>query len=101
MLNTVAQQLGKFVDSTSNQVRLNQSCESADTDRLICDCWGNAYADVEETHFQADAYLELLLPHRAEILKSSAVLGQQLLSEYNGITYEELAVEIAVGAFFP
>lgn len=28
------------------------------------------------------------------------MLAQHLLSEYNGVTYEELAVEIAVGAFF-
>ena len=39
-------------------------------------------------------------PHRAEILKSSVGLAQELLSEYNGVTYEELAVEIAVAASF-
>ena len=50
---------------------------------------------------QADAYLELIEPHRVEILKSSVGLAQELLSEYNGVTYEELAVEIAVGASFP
>lgn len=45
---------------------------------------------------QADSYLELLVPHRIDILKSSAKLGRQLLSEYPGVEYEELAVEIAV-----
>ena len=32
----VAKSLGKFVDSTSNQVGFNQSCTSANTDRFVC-----------------------------------------------------------------
>lgn len=42
--------------------------------------------------------MELLVPHRTDILKNSAALGRQLQSEYPGIKYEELAVEIAVCA---
>ena len=45
---------------------------------------------------QADSYLELLVPHRIDILKDSARLGRQILSEYPEVKYEELAVEIAV-----
>ena len=36
------------------------------------------------------------MPHRTDVLKSSARLGRQLLSTYPGVEYEELAVEIAV-----
>ena len=50
------------------------------------------------TTFQADAYLELLTPPRAALLKKSAALARQLHSQsiYRDVTYEELAVEIAV-----
>lgn len=46
---------------------------------------------------QADSYLELLVPQRKAILERSAALGWKLQSEYPGVKYEQLAVEIAVG----
>ena len=58
------------------------------------------FTNYQKPPIQADAYLELIEPHRADILESSVRLAQELLSEYNGVTYEELAVEIAVGASF-
>ncbi|KAL9103487.1 MAG: hypothetical protein Q9163_001483 [Psora crenata] len=45
---------------------------------------------------QADAYLELLKPPRLAILRKSAALGRELLPNYPGVTYAELATEIAV-----
>ncbi|MCJ1404225.1 hypothetical protein MMC11_007450 [Xylographa trunciseda] len=48
------------------------------------------------TSNQADAYLELLNPRRAALLKTSAALGRQIQSEYPDVPFEELAVEIAM-----
>ena len=45
---------------------------------------------------QADAYLELITPARAELLQGSVVLARQWQPEYPDVSYEELAVEIAV-----
>jgi hypothetical protein len=45
---------------------------------------------------QADAYLELITPARAALLKKSVVLARDLKPEFQDVTYEELAVEIAV-----
>lgn len=64
--------------------------------RIRCACFTRRGATQLTTVVQADSYLELLVPHRIDILKSSARLGRQLLSEYAGVEYEELAVEIAV-----
>ena len=36
------------------------------------------------------------MPHRTDVLKSSARLGRELLSAYPGVEYEELAMEVAV-----
>ncbi|KAH8163068.1 hypothetical protein CIB48_g5180 [Xylaria polymorpha] len=37
-------------------------------------------------------------PRRAELVKKSAVLAEELLSEFPGVTYEELAVEVSIPA---
>ncbi|KAL9602559.1 MAG: hypothetical protein Q9219_001703 [cf. Caloplaca sp. 3 TL-2023] len=44
----------------------------------------------------ADSYLELILPARAPVLHESARISRQFSSEYPGVKYEELAVEIAM-----
>lgn len=80
----MATSLGPFVDCTSNQVRasaLNLSRSLAATNGV-----------------QADAYLELLTPKRASLLKESAALAREILSDFTGVSYEELAVEISVCA---
>jgi len=51
---------------------------------------------VDCTSNQADAYLELLNPRRAALLKKSAALARQMQAEYPDVTFEELAVEIAM-----
>ena len=50
---------------------------------------------VGSTSNQADAYLELLLPHRADLLQESFILARQINGEYNDVSFEELAFEIA------
>ncbi|KAL8889961.1 MAG: hypothetical protein Q9215_002830 [Flavoplaca cf. flavocitrina] len=50
---------------------------------------------VGSTSNQADAYLELLLPHRAELLQESLVLARQINGDFPGVPFEELAFEIA------
>lgn len=45
---------------------------------------------------EADAYMEFLKPHRKALLKKSAALGREMLREFPGVTFKELAVEIAV-----
>lgn len=45
---------------------------------------------------QADAFFELSEPRRAALLKESTVLARQILCEFHNLTYEELALEIAV-----
>ncbi|KAI4235770.1 MAG: hypothetical protein L6R40_006365 [Gallowayella cf. fulva] len=47
------------------------------------------------TSNQADAYLELLLPHRVELLQESIALARQLSGDYADVPFEELAFEIA------
>lgn len=86
-LSTVAKEYGPFIDCTSNQVR------SKDLSRRI----GNTGAD----RAKADAYLELLNPKNAALLKKSAAMGRQLRSDYTDLTYEELAVNIAVSVLKP
>ncbi len=51
-------------------------------------------------HVQADAFFELSEPRRAALLKESTALARQVLSEYQDLTYEELALEIAVSKSF-
>jgi hypothetical protein len=75
----VATDLGPFADCTSNQV--------LDLARI-----GIFVTDDD----QADSYTELLNPQRAALLKKSAALGREILSEYPGVTFEELAMEISV-----
>ncbi|KAK5636063.1 hypothetical protein RRF57_011775 [Xylaria bambusicola] len=43
-----------------------------------------------------DGYFEAIHPRRAELVKKSAVLAEELISEFPGVTYEELAVEVAL-----
>ena len=54
---------------------------------------------VDSTSNQADAYLELMLPHRADLLKKSIALAHQAQGKYPGVTFEELTLEIAVQMF--
>ncbi len=79
---SVAVELGPFVDCTSNQV----SHIGAET----------YYNKMALIFLQADAYLELITPARAELLKKSIVLARELKLEFQDVSYEELAVEIAV-----
>lgn len=51
---------------------------------------------VGSTSNQADAYLELLLPHREGLLQESLVLARHIHDEYHGVPFGELALEIAV-----
>ncbi|KAK3167554.1 hypothetical protein OEA41_010681 [Lepraria neglecta] len=51
---------------------------------------------VDCTSNQADSYLELLNLQRAALLKNSAALGREILSDFPGVSYEELAVEISM-----
>ena len=51
---------------------------------------------VDSTSNQADAYLELILPHRKDLLVQSIALAKQKDGEYADLSFEELAVEIAV-----
>ena len=54
---------------------------------------------MDSTSNQADAYLELILPHRADLLKQSIALAHQIQEKYPGVTFEELTLEIAVEIF--
>ncbi|KAL9043387.1 MAG: hypothetical protein Q9214_003426 [Letrouitia sp. 1 TL-2023] len=45
---------------------------------------------------RADSYLELLNPQRAALLKKSAALAQEIKSDFPGVPFEKLAVEISV-----
>lgn len=54
---------------------------------------------MDSTSNQADAYLELILPHRADLLKQSIALAHQTHEKYPGVTFEELTLEIAVDIF--
>ena len=54
---------------------------------------------VDSTSNQADAYLELMLPQRADLLKQSVALAHQVHGKYPGVTFEELTLEIAVQMF--
>jgi hypothetical protein len=78
----VATDLGPFADCTSNQV-----LDPARIDIFVAD------------DDQADSYTELLNPQRAALLEKSAALGREILSEYPGVTFEELAMEISVCIF--
>ncbi|KAL8753740.1 MAG: hypothetical protein Q9199_004838 [Rusavskia elegans] len=56
---------------------------------------------IGSTSNQADAYLELLLPHRADLLHESLVLARQIGGEYTDVPFEELAFEIAASGRLP
>ena len=79
---SVAIELGPFVDCTSNQVSHTGAVTYYNKTALI--------------FLQADAYLELITPARAELLKKSVVLARELKLEFQDVSYEALAVEIAV-----
>ncbi|KAI0815549.1 hypothetical protein GGR55DRAFT_675166 [Xylaria sp. FL0064] len=51
---------------------------------------------VDCTSNQIDGYFEAILPRRAELVKSSALLAEELLSGFPGVTYEQLAVEVSL-----
>ncbi|KAM0806160.1 transaldolase [Usnea florida] len=87
--------MGSYSETTSllDYVR---SKSQVDCDCLDIEIAKNLGPFFDSTSNQADAYLELLLPHRAEILRSSAALAREILSEYENITFEQLAVEIAM-----
>ena len=53
----------------------------------------------DSTSNQADAYLELILPHRADLLNQAIALAHETHGKYPGVTFEELALEIAVESF--
>ena len=53
---------------------------------------------MDATSNQADAYLELLLPHRKGLLGESITLAHQYWEDYPGVSFKELALEIAVCA---
>lgn len=50
---------------------------------------------IGSTSNQADAYLELLLPHRADLLQESLLLARQISGDYTDVPFKELAFEIA------
>ncbi|KAL8819803.1 MAG: hypothetical protein Q9223_001840 [Gallowayella weberi] len=78
-----ATELGPFVDCTSNQASgelgTRQEEVPPNTER-----------------FQIDCCEQIGLPHRATLLRESVILSRQLLDQYPGVKYEELAFEIAV-----
>ncbi|CAL8580579.1 hypothetical protein XPA_006301 [Xanthoria parietina] len=51
---------------------------------------------IGSTSNQADAYLELLLPHRADLLQESLLLARQISGDYTDVPFKELAFEIAM-----
>ncbi|KAL8809575.1 MAG: hypothetical protein Q9200_003295 [Gallowayella weberi] len=78
-----ATELGPFVDCTSNQASgelgTRQEEVPPNTER-----------------FQIDCCEQIGLPHRATLLRESVILSRQLLDQYPGVKYEELAFEIAM-----
>lgn len=81
LTTSVATEIGPFVDCTSNQVGHTKA-------RIR-----SKATLIEE---QADAYLELITPARVALLKQSITVARELKTEYQDVTYEELAVEVAV-----
>ncbi|KAL2043781.1 hypothetical protein N7G274_003300 [Stereocaulon virgatum] len=87
--------MGSYPD-TVNLLEYLRSRSSVD-----CDCLDTQVATtlgpfVDCTSNQADAYLELLTPKRTSLLKKSAALAREILSDFTGVSYEELAVEISM-----
>ncbi|KAI0517550.1 hypothetical protein F5B22DRAFT_603353 [Xylaria bambusicola] len=68
------------VDFDSQDVELSQSLGP------FVDCTSN----------QIDGYYEATLPRRAELVKQSAILAEEFTLEFPGVTYEEVAVEVAL-----
>ena len=46
---------------------------------------------------KADSYFELLLPERAPLIKESVALAKEIVADYDGVRWDQLAFEIAVG----
>ncbi|KAL2049489.1 hypothetical protein ABVK25_010284 [Lepraria finkii] len=89
--------MGSYLD-TVNLLGYLRSRSSVDCDCLDIQVATELGPFVDCTSNQADSYLELLNPQRAALLKNSAALGREILSDFPGVSYEELAVEISVCA---
>ncbi|KAL8993176.1 MAG: hypothetical protein Q9169_006548 [Polycauliona sp. 2 TL-2023] len=62
--------------------------------QIDCDTLDIAFAKelgpfIGSTSNQADAYFELLLPHRADLLQDSLVLAREINGDYNDVPFEE------------
>ncbi|KAL9610233.1 MAG: hypothetical protein Q9167_005055 [Letrouitia subvulpina] len=85
----------------SNAQRVNlleylRSKSQVDCDSLDIPLFTELGPFVDCTSNQADSYLELLNPQRAALLKKSAALAREITSDFPGVPFEKLAVEISM-----